>query len=198
MTVQAITLKFSSPWNKPNRSEQIWSQKFHLSGEAIGSQAEAEEAALGLAACILPFNQSITYLSGWLYYPAGATINTYQATYDSGDHPGTYTAYVDSDPPISMLEVCALLRAPFGVNSKGRAKYLYKYVHNVAASGSGATGGDSLADLVTPWCFAALDTGIDSANRIPVAPDGTVPTDNWIVHPWLVTRQLRRGDVPKA
>lgn len=197
-TVQAVTLKFQTPSARTEGADQQWSCKFHLSGAAITSQADAETAALGLAAPILRIISSTSYLSGWLYYPANSTINTYQADYVSTDHPGSLTGYVDSsDLMAQQAEVCILLRVPTVPNSKGRMTYLFKYIHGVCSPQSSQQYAQEHAALVT-GLFDTYNTGIDTANRIPVSPGGHTPSADWEVDTWLHTRQLRRGTPPKA
>jgi hypothetical protein len=198
-TVQAITLKFSSLSSRDAGAPQLWSCKFHLSGAAIASQADAETAALGLADPILGFCKSTTWLEGWLHYPADSDINDYQATYVDTDHPGTTDAYVTSDSgtPSQQIEVCALLRAPTKPNAKGRMGYLFKYVHDIQGAGVNPPDSQALNPIKAGW-LDTYNTGIDPSDRIPVAPDGTVPSGDWSIHEYLVTRQMRRGQVPKA
>lgn len=197
-TVQAITLKFRTPSARDQGGDQQWSCKFHLSGTAIASQADAEDAALGLAAPILSLIGSTSYLAGWLHYPPNSTVNDYQADYDSAAHPGTSTGYADSSAlAFQQAEVCMLWRAPTRPNSKGRMGYCFKYIHGVSAASTNQNG----AQQIQPPISTLLDTyntGIDSADRIPVAPDGTVPSSTWQVEEYLRTRQLRRGQAPKA
>ena len=197
-TVQAITLKFLTPSARENGGDQQWSCKFHLSGAAIASQSDAEEAALGLADPMLSVISSTSYLAGWLHYPPNSTVNDYQADYDSSAHPGTTAGYdPDSADWWQQSEVCMLWRAPTKPNSKGRMGYLMKYVHGVSAGGLSQVDAQAPAPLLSTL-LSTYNTGVDSANRIPVAPDGTVPSGDWQVDPYLHTRQLRRGQAPKA
>lgn len=197
-TVQAITLKFMTPSSREEGGLQQWSCKFHLSGTDIDNEADAETAALGLAEPMLQLITDTSYLSGWLHYPANSTVNDFQKEYEPTDHPGNQFGYTDYSHNVSQqAEVCALFRAPTKVNSKGRMGYLFKYVHGAQSSGTSQAAGqvisETAADLLSTYA-----TGIDTANRIPVAPDGTVPSAAWFCHPYLVTRQLRRGSAPKA
>lgn len=197
-TVQAITLKFMTPSARDAGGLQQWSCKFHLSGEAIGTQADAEAAALGLAAPILSLISSSSYLSGWLHYPPNSTVNDFQAEYASDEHPGAETGFVEGTPIyFQQAEVCYLWRAPTKPNSKGRMGYLFKYIHGAAAGGNTQAGAQSPADQIA-GILDTYNTGIDSANRIPCAPDGTLPSSDWVGDPFLHTRQLRRGQAPKA
>lgn len=197
-TVQAVTLKFQTPSAREDGGDQQWSCKFHLSGAAIASQADAEAAALGLAAPILSIIDSSSYLSGWLHYPPNSNVNDYQATYASDAHPGTVDGYTgDGDPDAwQQAEVVMLFRAPTKPNSKGRMGYLYKYIHGVSASGSGQEAAQ-IPHATNEGLLGTWNTGVDSANRIPVAPDGTVPSADWQIDGYLRTRQLRRGQAPK-
>lgn len=197
-TVQAITLKFQIPSARHEAGDQQWSCKFHLSGAAIASQSEAETAALGLAGPILGVMNSSGYLSGWLYYPANSTVNTYQADYESSAHPGTQSQYEDeSGCTNTQAEVCMLWRAPTKPNSKGRMTYLFKYVHGILGNIGTATAAQETPGTVSGF-LNSYNTGIDTSDRIPVAPDGTVPSEDWEIDSFLHTRQLRRGQAPKA
>src|ERR1700734_1784598 len=126
-----IILKFYTPFARKD-AEQEWQLKFNLSGVNIAESSAAEDVALGLAAPVLTLTSPNTYLGGWLYYPIGSSVNLFQGTYASTDHPGTGSAYdTIGDGNVQQLEVCALVHAVVGVSSKGRAVYLQKHIHDV-------------------------------------------------------------------
>src|ERR1700761_86022 len=145
---QAFRLEFNSPWNKLGEEEQTWSVKFHTTGTGMSSQAEAEAHAIAFAEYILGAVPDTTYLSRWIHYPVNSTVNDYLADYGSGAHQGTLAAYTSPPSSFQMLEVCHLWRCAAGKNSKGRLKYLFKYVHNAAPDQSVGFTNDTPAPYV--------------------------------------------------
>lgn len=189
---QAFRLEFNSPWNKGAENEQTWSVKFHTTGTGMSSQAEAETHALALAALILGTQPSTTYLSRWIHYPVNSTVNDYLADYGSGAHPGNLDAYPVTPTVFQMLEVCHLWRCFAGRNSKGRSKYLFKYVH-LGAPAQGGSGEIDTPAAYEPDYLAALTTGVGPNNLVTTLPDGSPVAGDWEVAPRLYTRQLRKG-----
>ena len=189
---QAFRLEFNSPWNKLGEEEQTWSVKFHTTGTGMSSQAEAEAHAIAFAEYILGAVPDTTYLSRWIHYPVNSTVNDYLADYGSGAHQGTLAAYTSPPSSFQMLEVCHLWRCAAGKNSKGRLKYLFKYVHNAAPDQSVGFTNDTPAPYTTGY-LAELTTGVGPNDLVTTLPDGTPVTGDWEVAPRLYTRQLRRG-----
>lgn len=197
-TVQAITLKFQTPSARDEGNDQQWSCKFHLTGAPITNLSDAETAAQGLAATIRGVISPTSYFSGWLHYPANSTINDFQAEYTSSEYPGSLVGYISSSEDLyQQAEVCMLWRAPTVVNSKGRMTYLFKYIHGIQAYGTTQLQAQARNPLQST-IFDTYNTGIDPDDRVPCAPDGTTVSDGWSCDEWLHTRQLRRGQAPKA
>jgi hypothetical protein len=190
---QAFRLEFTSPWNKAGESEQVWSVKFHTTGEGMSSQSEADEHALAFADLILGAVNAETSFTRYIHYPVNSVINDYLADYATGDHPGTNSAYTTTPDTWAQLEVCHLWRCPAGKNTKGRSKYLFKYIH------SAPTAGDTLEQasdhaIYTGGYLDTLTTGVGPNMLVATLPDGTVPPSEWEIADRLYTRQLRRGN----
>lgn len=193
-TYNRIVLKMATPFTKLGETGHIWSVKFSLSGVDLTSSSDAEATALDLFAPIKHMTTGETSLVNWLYYKQGSEVNTYQGSYSPGTHSGDLTAYSGS-PTFCQLEVCALARCPVGVNSKGRAKYLFKYIHDISQSpspGELSTIADETT-LLAPW-----NTGSGPNELVPVDPTTGLQGTGWTIHPALYTRQLRRGQPGKA
>jgi len=183
-----MILKFFSPFAKKD-AEQEWQLKFSLSGD-IGDKADMETTGLALAAPVLSLTSGATYLGGMLAYNAGSTVNDYQWTYASTDHPGTASAYDtvgDGEP--QQLEVCALVHAVVGVSSTGKAVYLQKHIHDVYGSNSNI--GQLLANTAD---FSSWSTGVGPEDYVTVSPTTGNESEAWVLHAALYTRQLRRGE----
>lgn len=193
-TYSRVALKFVCPFARDDETEHIWSVKFAISGTEISTETEAATVALGLAGPILALSSAGTSLIGWLYYPPGSNVNSFQGTFAAGVHPGTQSAYT-STQEAQQAEVVVLARCPVGVNSLGRAKYLFKHIHNVP---SGPTVGtlnpvSNVTTLLEPW-----NDGVGTADNVPVDPTTGVQGGPWQLAPALYTRQLRRGHRPPA
>lgn len=189
-TYNRFVLKFESPYARRDTSTQLWTTKFNMSGEAITDQTTADETALAIAGPILALSEGETSYVGYLYYPPGSAVNTLQKVYDTGAHVGTASAYASTTGlHATQLEVCALCYAYVGVNSKGRAKYLFKHVHDILEQNAapGVLGG------LTGSPLAAWSTGCGPNDLVTVDPTTGVASDTWDVHAGLYTRQLRRG-----
>lgn len=185
-----IVLKFVSPYSRRDTEDQMWSVKFSLSGEAWPSLADATGTAMALAEPILTLVNGGTSYVGYLAYAPGSEVNDYQQVYAAGEYPGTATAYPEpSEGHQTQLEVCALARAAVGVNSKGRAKYLFKHIHNIIEDSS--TVGELLAVSGSP--LATYSTGVGPRDLVTVDPSTGQASSAWTIHPALYTRQLRRG-----
>ena len=195
-TYQRIALTFSTPFAKHGGAQQQWDLNFSLSGTQILNQADALATALDLASVPLSFCNSTSYLQGWLYYPQGSASNTFGGTFNPTDHPGTKAAYSSpGNTSAVQLEVCVLIRAPVGHSVKGRAKYLYKHVHDPLMSNSQA--GQIAPTNPASTVLAKWNTGSGPNNVRPCSPsDGTIGTWAWSTA--LYTRQMRRGVKKKA
>lgn len=189
-TYNRFVLKFESPYARRDTSTQQWTVKFSMSGEEVTSQSDADATALDLAGPILALTEGGTSFVGYLYYAPGSDVNKYQASYATGVHPGTAAGY---DSPSSchatQLEVCGLAYAYVGVNSKGRAKYLFKHIHdileqNTSPGNIGALTGSPLSI----W-----STGCGPNDLVTVDPTTGTASEAWDIHSALYTRQLRRG-----
>lgn len=193
-TYQRITLKLASPFAKYGETQHQWSVKFSLSGTNLTNFSDAEATALALWHPIRDITNGGTSLIGWLHYAPGSDVNGMQASYPYGEYPGTAAAYTGTVEP-QQLEVVCLARCPVGVNTKGRAKYLFKHIHDVnqgATQGVLATLGSASATL-TPW-----NDGAGPESLVPVDPTTGVSGGPWTFHTALYTRQLRRGQKAKA
>lgn len=188
-TYNRMVLKLVSPFAKYDETEHIWSVKFSLSGAEITDESDAEATALDLWAPIAMLNQPATSLIGWLYYAPGSSVNKYQATYDAGVKPGTAAAYTGANY-VQQLEVCGLARCPVGVNSKGRAKYLFKHIHDVSGDDTGGMFApiESGETILHNW-----NAGCGPDELVPVDPTTGVQGGPWTLQEALYTRQLRRG-----
>lgn len=196
-SAQAFRLEFTSPWNKLGETDQVWSVKFHTSGDGMSSQAEADTHAAALADLILGTVSPATSFTRYIHYPVNSNVNDYLNDYEIGANPGTTTAYDAPPTAFQQLEVCHLWRCAAGKNTKGREKYLFKYIHGAVASG------DTLALAQAPFPYVSgyltpLHTGVGPNDLVATLPDGTIPTASWELADRLYTRQLRRGTpVPK-
>jgi len=188
-TYQRITLKFQTPYAREGGDYKEWTVKFALSGESLSSQSDADATALALADPVLSLASGATSYTGYLHYAAGSDVNDFQNTYAIGTYPGTFDGYTGADKDPCQLEVCVLARAYVGINSKGRAKYLFKHIHDCAqvAGSSGVTA----AIEGTP--LAAWSTGVGPHDLVTVDPTTGTASDAWTIHTALYTRQLRRG-----
>jgi hypothetical protein len=193
-TYSRVTLKFETPYARRDGDHQTWQLKFSLSGDTLTSSADAEEVALALADPVLAITTTATSLTGWLYYPTGSNVNTYQGSYDYGDMPGTTLGYVADEGYDCQLEVCALAKAHVGVSSKGKATYLFKHIHDVWQQGDSA----GVLNPVHADNFAAWSTGLGSHDLVTVSPTTGDASAAWELDAALYTRQLRRGYLPKA
>lgn len=193
-TYSRIALKFVCPFARDDTSDKQWSVKFAISGAVIPSDTIAEEAALAIAQPILDLSSAGTSLIGWLYYPPGSSVNTYQATYATGTYPGTQDAYT-THQEAQQAEVVVLARCPVGRNSLGRAKYLFKHIHNVPSASTVGTLNPLISETTTlaPW-----NEGVTSSNYVPVDPTTGVQGGPWTLAGALYTRQMRRGSRPPA
>lgn len=196
LTYQRITLKFSSPFPKKSDGVQEWQVKFSLSGANLSSQADAEATALDLFKPIQRLTSPNTSLIGWVHYPTGSAINDFQESYAIGAHPGNYGGYTDvAHSNNCQLEVIALAKCRVGTNSKGRAAYLFKHIHDVlcVASGGQLAVRESDATIMAEW-----DTGAGPHALVPVAPRNGTQGGPWVLDEALYTRQLRRGQKKTA
>lgn len=189
-TYHRITLRMASPFAKYGEDQHIWTVKFSLSGDTSLDEADAEATALDLWAPIQQLTQESTSLIGWLYYNAGSATNAWNGSYEYGVHNGNQGAY-SGDSYAQQLEVCALARCPVGSNSRGRAKYLFKHIHDAL---QGATQGELAT--VTDWTdvLSKWNTGAGPESLVPVDPTTGVQGGPWSVSDNLYTRQLRRGE----
>lgn len=188
-TYSRMTLKMVVPFSKYGEAEHNWSVKFALSGAALTSESDAEATALDLWTPIANLTVSDVNLVGWLYYPPGTDVNEYQATYDLGVHSGTLAGYSTGDPfHAQQAEVTALARCQVGVNSKGRAKYLFKNIHGIVCLADGQTIPDLTGTPLLKW-----NTGSGPHSVVPVDPTTGVAGTGWSLHTAAYTRQLRRG-----
>lgn len=189
-TYNRIVLKFASPYARDDTTAKQWSLKFSLSGETLTSQSDADDTATALAAPVLALVSAETSYIGYLYYGTGHSVNDFQKSYGVGVNPGTASAYGSlSSGHRTQLEVCALGRGYVGVNSKGRAKYVFKHIHDIYEDNSSV--GNLLALTGAP--FDAWTTGVGPHSLVWVDPtDGTAATSVGALEP-LYTRQLRRG-----
>lgn len=193
-TYARMTLKMTTPFAKYGETKHIWSVKFALSGSTLGTADEAEAVALGLWNPIKKLTSGSTNLLGWLYYGTGDTVNLFNKTYEDGTYVGDWAAYEDATDP-QQLEVCALLRCPVGVNSKGRTKYLFKHVHDCGGTSTAGV----LAAISDPSAvLAEYDSGAGSELLVPVDPTTGVQGGPWQIMSAMYTRQLRRGHRPPA
>lgn len=189
-TYHRVTLKMASPFAKYGESAHIWSVKFSLSGGSDLDESDAEATALALWAPIQQLCTAATSLVGWLYYNAGSSTNAWQGTYEIGEHVGNQGAY-SGEQYGQQLEVIVLARCPVGVNSKGRAKYLFKHIHDVV---QGATAGEHSTitdptDVLENW-----NSGSGPESLVPVDPTTGVAGGPWTLQLPTYTRQLRRGE----
>jgi hypothetical protein len=188
-TYQRVILKFFTPFSRKD-AEQEWQVKFNISGDLPDNKADAEEAVLALADPILSLTSTNTYLGGALWYNSGSTVNEWQWTYASTDHPGTASAYDTlGDGNIQQLEVCALVHAVVGVSSTGKAVYLQKHIHDVYGANDAV--GNLLANTAD---FSAWSTGFGVTDYVTISPTTGGGSEPWVLHGALYTRQLRRGE----
>jgi hypothetical protein len=191
VTYQRITLKITTPFLKQGGAQHEWQMKFSLSGSTAMTQADAELTALDLWKPASHLCSARTQLIGWLYYQAGQATHTYQQTYAEGTHMATFDAYVTTNTNNNaQIEVVALVRAPNGLSTKGKPKYLFKHVHDIACDPNG----DAIAarhdetTLLAPW-----NAGSGPHLLVPVSPTTGVQGGPWAIEGPAYTRQLRRG-----
>src|ERR1700749_2463700 len=120
---------------------------------------------------------SATYLSRWIHYPVNSTVNNYLADSGTGAHPGNLAAYPTAPTDFQMLEVCHLWRCPAGKNSKGRAKYLFKFVHAAGVAGVTPPTCDTPAAYQADRLQALSVGGFGPNNLVTPLPDGSPVTD---------------------
>lgn len=189
-TYNRVVLTMQSPFAKGGVSSHKWSLKFSLSGTAM-VPADVEPTGLDLFDPVSKLCSSNTSLIGILGYPPGSDVNIANLSYAVGHNTGAHNAYTPGGVT-QQLEVCAVCRAPVGLNVKGKKVWLHKYVHDVWAS---PTNSQVLQDILGPQAavFAKWQTGAGPHSLLVVQPSTGTPAGTWAVESPLFTRQLRRG-----
>jgi hypothetical protein len=195
VTYQRIQLAFESPWNLGAETTQNWNQKFHLSGTIALNQTEAEATAIELASVALALASSSTSLVKAAYYPQGSHVNTWEAIYAPGTHPGTNAAYAATPSAWNQLEVAVVARVQVGKNSRGKPVFLRKWFHNVANDATNPNAHPPLFNTST--LLEPFNVGAGPNNVRPVRPTDGVMGGVWEIESHLFTHQVRRGHKKK-
>jgi hypothetical protein len=201
----SLVMKVTSPWAKYGDTNKVWSTRWCLSGSNLTEASEIQALVQALWAIIGQFGNIVTqapfqsYLSEALYYHSGSTINFWNAAYTPSGESWCEISDAGWNSPTSgsdqQLEVCALLTARMGTNSKGRAYYLRKFMHCVPA----ANGGTTICGVNTAGetALATLSSGFGANDYVIVDPkNGDAPITGWSFRNALYTRQLRKS--PKS
>lgn len=195
MQYQRIQLAFQSPWNLGAETTQNWNQKFNLSGTVALNAADAEATALELASVGLSLASPGTSLVKAAYYPQGSHVNTWEAVYTPGTHPGTQSAYVATGASHQQLEVAIVARVQIGKNSRGKPVYLRKWHHDVLAESGNPNQHRAFTDVTT--LLEPYNVGAGPNNVRPVGPTSGVMGGTWTIEQHLFTHQIRRGHKKK-
>lgn len=135
-----IVLRYSAPWRSITK---VWSATFNYSGTTLSTEQQLAFAQAVHNDVISNFfspSASAQFLSSWSSYDGQTSVALQEADY--GDAAASITAgwdgvadygqaYTDGVTGVSGLETCVCLRAPLGLNSKGKPFGMVKYIHGV-------------------------------------------------------------------
>lgn len=137
-----ITLRYSAPWRGTTK---VWSSTMNISGTTPGPEDFlniAQAIHNRVISAFFSAGASAQYLSSYSLYDGQNSAELQGADYASAadsitagwngvtDY-GTAYSVSGGEPMVSGLETCVVLKAPLGLNSKGKPYFLRKYIHGV-------------------------------------------------------------------
>lgn len=135
-----IVLRYNAPWRNTIKT---WSSTFNYSGSTLSTPQQKVFAQAVHNQVICQFfspTASAQFLSSWSSYDGQTSVALQEDIYadaaaalaDGWDGPASYGgAYTTGTTGVSGLETCVCLRAPLGLNSKGKPFGMVKYIHGV-------------------------------------------------------------------
>ena len=197
--------------------EGLWrgvAHNFSITGNHSGTSFGATDAetfmtgaASPYALSFAPWQSSGIKVVGARYYDGQNSAPVYEVTYNTeSPAPSTLEATEaawtsEATGYYLPLEVCALLYAQVGFNSKSKPVYIRKYLRGIPPDALGEVAGAS--QWIGPTsagtaALAAMSNGSWYNGRIYISPSAGQPMTGWSLDPYCSNHQVPRGKKRKV
>lgn len=193
-----IVLRYTAPWRNTTK---IWSLTFNYSGSTLSTPQQKTFAQYLHNNCFSQFfspSASAQYLASWSSYDGVNSVALQEDDYgsaaealadgwnDSATYGGAYTSGVTG---VSGLETCVCLRAPLGLNSKGKPFGMVKYIHGVPPMAGDSDNAPFTGDVDS--LAVILGDGSAPGNRVLCSDKGGQGT--WAAQTYFGNHKLFRA-----